>query len=142
MAIDIGWRQFISALGGTIFALPLAARAQPSAMPVIGFLNGASSSKFGSFADAFRRGLNETGFIEGQNIAIEYRWADYQADRLPALAADLVQCRVALIATTGGAGDNVALVRSIPASIPVVFITANEPVKTGLVASMSRPKRI
>jgi ABC-type uncharacterized transport system substrate-binding protein len=140
MAVGIGRRQFVSALGGTVLARPLAARAQPPAVPVIGFLSGASSSKFGSLADAFRQGLSDTGFIEGQNLAIDYRWADFQADRLPALAAELVQRRVALIATTGGAGDNVALVRSIPASIPVVFITANEPVKTGLVASMNRPE--
>jgi putative ABC transport system substrate-binding protein len=131
-------RQFITLLGGAA-AWPLAARAQQP-KPVVGFLNGASSSEFNFLADAFRQGLAEMGFVEGQNLAIEYRWANFQADRMPQLAAEFVQRRVALIAATGGAGDNVSLVKSVAPSFPVVFLTGNDPVKLGLVSSLNRPE--
>src|SRR6266498_3313722 len=132
-------REFILALGGAVTAWPLAARAQQP-KPVVGFLNGASSSEFNFLADAFRQGLAEMGFVEGQNLAIEYRWANFQADRMPQLAAEFVQRRVALIAATGGAGDNVSLVKSVAPSFPVVFLTGNDPVKLGLVSSLNRPE--
>ncbi len=132
-------REFILALGGAAAAWPLAARAQQP-KPVVGFLNGASSSEFNFLADAFRQGLAEMGFVEGQNLAIEYRWANFQADRMPQLAAEFVQRRVALIAATGGAGDNVSLVKSVAPSFPVVFLTGNDPVKLGLVSSLNRPE--
>jgi putative ABC transport system substrate-binding protein len=131
-------REFITLLGGAA-AWPLAARAQQP-KPVVGFLNGASSSEFNFLAYAFRQGLAEMGFVEGQNLAIEYRWANFQADRMPQLVAEFVQRRVALIAATGGAGDNVSLVKSVAPSIPVVFLTGNDPVKLGLVSSLNRPE--
>jgi putative ABC transport system substrate-binding protein len=132
-------REFITLLGGAAAIWPLSARAQQP-KPVVGFLNGASSSEFNFLADAFRQGLAKMGFVEGQNLAIEYRWANFQADRMPQLAAELVQRRVALIAATGGAGDNVSLVKSVAPSIPVVFLTGNDPVKLGLVSSLNRPE--
>jgi putative ABC transport system substrate-binding protein len=132
-------REFITLLGGAAAIWPLSARAQQP-KPVVGFLNGASSSEFNFLADAFRQGLAKMGFVEGQNLAIEYRWANFQADRMPQLAAELVQRRVALVAATGGAGDNVSLVKSVAPSIPVVFLTGNDPVKLGLVSSLNRPE--
>lgn len=102
MAISIGRRQFISALGGAAVARPLAAHAQQPVMPVIGFLSSAAFNAYGEGVPAFRRGLNETGFIEGHNVAIEYRSAEGQYDRLPALASDLVGRKVSVLATAGG----------------------------------------
>src|SRR5262245_49014524 len=129
-------REFITLLGGVAVGWPLAARAQRPSIPVIGFLDATTAADFVYRVSAFRDGLKEAGFIDGHNVAIEFRWAENKLDQLPALAADLAQRQVAVIV-----GSNVSMraARAVTSTIPIVFISGGDPIASGLVPNLSRP---
>jgi putative ABC transport system substrate-binding protein len=133
-------RDFVKVIAGAGVAWPLAAGAQQTAMPVIGFLHiGTVDDRSNTFLAAFRRGLKEAGYLEGQNVTIEHRFADYRDDRLPTLAADLVNRKVALIFVLGGGPMTALAARAATSTIPIVLAFGADPVKLGLAASLSRP---
>jgi putative ABC transport system substrate-binding protein len=131
-------REFITLLGGTVVAWPLAARAQQTGIPVIGFLNPTTPEALAEPMRGLRQGLKDAGFVEGENLTIEYRWADNQAERLQAMATELVRRRVSLIVATGG-GQAPLAAKAATTALPIVFNTADDPVNLGLVASLAQP---
>src|SRR5262245_31386881 len=137
-SIRVNRRDFITLLGGASAAWPVVARAQQQAVPLIGFLHPASPEPFVHVVNGFRRGLNDTGFVEGQNVGIEYRWARGEYDRLPALAAELVQ-RGARVILAGGGEVGALAAKAATSTIPILIITSSDPVKSGLIARLNRP---
>src|SRR5262245_42464961 len=128
-------REFIALLGGAVAGWPVAARAQQAAMPVVGILGSVSPGPYARFIEAIKQGLREAGYVEGRSVAIDYRWADGQYDRLPQLATELVDRGVAVIILVGG-GPTTAAAKTATATIPIVFNTGEDPVKTGSVAAL------
>jgi putative tryptophan/tyrosine transport system substrate-binding protein len=131
-------REFITLLGGAAAAWPLVARAQQRAMPIVGILGGHTSAEWTPFIAAFNLGLKVVGFVEGQNVHIEYRWAEGHYDQLPALAADLVRSRVAVIVAVGGV-NSAAAAKAATEEMPIIFLTGRDPIELGFVKSFNRP---